>query len=172
MSSTKKSLRRSVCGMALAVAFCAGLCAGLGSVARAADPDSSEVLTAHAGFYAALNQLFAGNVSPMMDVWSHGDDVTYMGPTGNYERGWSAVLKDWQGQAAMKLGGRVDASDLQVVVGQTLAVVTNYETGENTNAQGKVERVKLRATNTFRREGGQWKMIGHQTDTLPYLVKK
>ena len=158
--------------MALGMSLALALGAGMGSAVRAADPDTSEVLTAHAGFYAALNQLFAGQVAPMIDVWSHGDDVTYMGPTGNYERGWSAVLKDWQGQAAMKLGGRVDASELQVVVGQTLAVVTNYETGENTNAQGKVERVRLRATNTFRKEGGQWKMIGHQTDTLPYLVKK
>ena len=168
MSSTWKLFWRSLRGMALALV----LCGGLGSAARAADPETSEVLTAHAGFYAALNQLFTGQVEPMIDVWSHGNDVTYMGPTGNYERGWSAVLKDWQGQAAMKLGGRVDASELQVVVGQTLAVVTNYETGENTNAQGKVERVRLRATNTFRKEGGRWKMIGHQTDTLPYLVKK
>ena len=168
MSSVRKMFWSSIRGVALALA----LCVGLGSAARAADPDTSEVLTAHAGFYAALNQLFSGQVAPMIDVCSHGDDVTYMGPTGNYERGWNAVLKDWQGQAAMKLGGRVDASELQVVVGQNLAVVTNYETGENTNAQGKVERVRLRATNTFRKEGGRWRMIGHQTDTLPYLVKK
>lgn len=168
MSFFRKAVRSSLRGLALGLA----VCVSLGSAARAADPDTGEVLTAHAGFYAALNQLFTGQVAPMIDVWSHGDDVTYMGPTGNYERGWSAVLKDWQGQAAMKLGGRVDASELQVVVGQTLAVVTNYETGDNTNAQGKVERVRLRATNTFRKEGSQWKMIGHQTDTLPYLVKK
>ena len=52
------------------------LCGGLGSAARAADPETSEVLTAHAGFYAALNQLFTGQVEPMIDVWSHGNDVT------------------------------------------------------------------------------------------------
>ena len=23
----------------------------------------------------------------------------------------------------------------------------------------------------FRKEGGQWKMVGHQTDPLPYLIK-
>ena len=147
------------------------ICAIASATARAADTDRDAVLAANARFYAALNQMFTGQLSPMKDVWSHADDVTYMGPTGDYERGWNAVLKDWEGQAALKLGGRVEPADIQVVVGQTLAVVTDYESGENTNAQGKVERVKLRATNTFRKESGQWKMVGHHTDKLPYLSK-
>jgi ketosteroid isomerase-like protein len=142
-----------------------------GTTVHAADTDKDAVLAANAQFYAALNQMFTGQLSPMLDVWSHADDVTYMGPTGNYERGWNAVRKDWEGQAAMKLGGRVEAADIQVVVEPSLAVVTDYEVGENANAQGKVERVKLRATNIFRKENGQWKMIGHHTDKLPYLSK-
>jgi len=28
--------------------------------------------------------------------------------------------------------------------------------------------VSIRATNVFRKEGGQWKMIGHHTDLLPF----
>ena len=35
----------------------------------------------------------------------------------------------------------------------------------------KVEKVKLRATSIFRKEAGLWKMVGHQTDKLPYLAK-
>jgi len=31
--------------------------------------------------------------------------------------------------------------------------------------------VAIRATNVFRREAGAWKMVGHQTDLLPHLVK-
>jgi len=129
------------------------------------------VLAANAGFYAALNKMFTGDIVPMTAVWSHADDVTYMGPTGGLERGWSTVLKDWESQAAMKLGGRVEPAEMQVIVGQDVAAVTDYEVGENTNANGKVERVKLRATNIFRKEGGQWKMVVHQTDKLPYLAK-
>ena len=158
-------LQRMIRGVALMLAL------GAASIAWAADTDKDAVMAAHAKFYAALNAMFTGAVGPMTEVWSHADDVTYMGPTGNYDRGWPAVLKDWQGQAAMKLGGKVAASDMQAVIGQDLAVITNYEIGENTNAQGKVEQVKLRATNTFRKEGGQWKMVGHQTDKLPYLAK-
>jgi ketosteroid isomerase-like protein len=60
---------------------------------------------------------------------------------------------------------------MQAIVGSDVAGVTLYEEGENTNAKGKIEHLKLRATNSFRKEGGQWKMVGHHTDTLPYLAK-
>lgn len=152
------------------VAIAVAVGGALGGSAMA-DQDDAAVLTANAGFYAALNRLFAGELEPMTAVWSHADDVSYMGPTGKLERGWAAVLKDWQGQAAMKLGGKVGPSEMRTVVGRDLAIVTCYEVGENTNAAGKVEQVKLRATSIFRKEGGLWKMIGHHTDKLPYLAK-
>jgi ketosteroid isomerase-like protein len=141
------------------------------TAAPAAGNDSQAVLAANAQFYAALNQMFAGKLAPMEAVWSHAGDVTYMGPNGLFDHGWSAVLKTWQGQAAMKLGGKVEPAEMQAIVGVDVAVVTDFEEGENTNVKGKVERVKLRATNSFRKEGGQWKMVGHHTDTLPYLAK-
>jgi ketosteroid isomerase-like protein len=139
--------------------------------APAAESDKAAVLAANGQFYVALNKMFIGDVDPIKAIWSHGDDVTYMGPTGGFEHGWSAVLKNWEGQAALKLGGRVEPVDMQVVVGQDVAVVSDYEQGENTNANGKIERLRLRATNIFRKEDGQWKMVGHHTDPLPYLTK-
>jgi ketosteroid isomerase-like protein len=162
--STIAWLRRAALAIALASALA-------GAAAPASADERAAVLAAHARFYAALNQMFKGDLAAMTKVWSHADDVTYMGPTGDYEHGWSAVLKDWQGQAAMKLGGSVTPTDMHAIIGSRVAVVSNYEVGENTNAQGKVERLKLRATNIFRREGKQWKMVGHHTDQLPYLAK-
>ncbi len=138
--------------------------------ASAREPDP-EILKANAGFYAALNRLFLGEVEPMKAVWSHADDVSYMGPTGQFEAGWAAILKDWEGQAAMKLGGKVGPSEMRVIAGGDIAVISCYEVGENTNAAGKVEQLKLRATSIFRKEAGLWKMVGHQTDKLPYLTK-
>lgn len=150
---------------------------GMGLALTSSPPASaagnrSAVLVANSAFYAALNQMFVGNLGPMKKVWSRAADVTYMGPTGNFERGWKTVLNDWEGQAALRLGGHVKPVEIHVIAGQDLAVVSNYEQGENTNAQGKVERVRLRATNIYRKEGGQWKMVGHHTDPLPYLTKK
>jgi len=146
--------------------LCTVLSAGSASATMPAEED---VLAANSQFYAALNVLFTGNADPMLAVWSHEDDVTYMGPDNSYKVGWNDVSADWIFQANKKLGGKVSPSDIHVVVGQTLAVVTNYEVGQNVDADGKPISVKIRATNTYRKENGQWKMIAHHTDLLPWL---
>ena len=147
------------------------LAAGLSiiSTAHAAGDAEPAVRNAAAGFYSALNALFTGNVEPMKAVWSHADDVTYMGPDGRFLVGWKLVSENWEKQAAAKLGGHVEPAEMHITAGREIAVVENYEKGENTNAQGKTAEVSIRATNVFRNEDGQWKMIGHHTDLLPYL---
>lgn len=132
------------------------------------NPDAQAVRSANSGFYAALNAMFAGDLTPMQSVWSHADDVTYLGPDGSFRVGWEATLKDWQKQAAMKLGGKVEPSEIHINVGRELAVVHNYEVGENV-VDGNPTTVKIRATNVYRKENGQWNMIGHHTDRLRFL---
>ena len=159
-------LCRAVSAVGLAVAF-------LGPFAFAQKPSDNKatVLAANASFYVALNAMLKGEIGPIEAVWSHASDITYMGPTGKFEIGWNAVLKDWKGQAAQKLGGRVNPVDIHMFTGKDLAVVADVEQGEIPDADGKPQPLKLRATNIFRKEDGQWKMIGHHTDTLPYLAK-
>jgi len=139
-----------------------------GETALAADNDKA-VGKAAEQFYSALNAMFRGDLAPMQEVWSHGDDVTYMGPGGGFQVGWEQVLAQWQTQAAMKLGGEVKPKEMRITAGRDLAVVSNYEIGENAGPEGKPRKVAIRATNLFRKENGKWKMIGHHTDTLPYL---
>lgn len=122
-------------------------------------------------FYAALNALFKGDLEPMEEVWSHRDDVTYMGPGDGYQVGWRDVLGEWEKQAALRLGGKVEPKEVRTTVGRDLAIVSNYETGQNLTPDGKVQEVAIRATNLFRKENGEWKMIGHHTDLLPYIQK-
>ena len=131
--------------------------------------DEQKAVTAAAEqFYRALNVMFTGALAPMLEVWSHAGDVTYMGPGGDFRVGWDQVLASWKEQAAMKLGGTVRSDNMRVTVGHDLAVTHNIETGENVK-DGKALKVSIRATNVFRKEGGTWKMIGHHTDLLPYL---
>ena len=52
--------------------------------------------------------------------------------------------------------------------GASIAVVSCIEAGENI-IDGKPQKVSIRATSTFRKEDGEWKMIGHHTDLLPFL---
>ena len=128
--------------------------------------DEAAVRAATQRFYAALNALFAGDTAPMETVWSHADDVTYMGPYGDYRIGWAQVRESWLEQTAMKLGGNVEPDDIRLNVGTNLAIVHNLEIGHVFPA-GHDEPVHLRATNMFRKEDGRWKMIGHHADRLP-----
>lgn len=138
--------------------------------AEAGDDDAQAVKAALTQFHDALNVLFTGDAAPMKAVWSHADDVTYMGPVGGMQVGWSQVEPYWDKQAAKKLGGKVDAVDVHITASPTLAVVHYYEKGENV-IEGKPQPVNIRATTTFRKEGDKWKVIGHHTDLLAYLQK-
>jgi len=130
-----------------------------------------EVLAANDQFYAALNTLFTGELAPMNAIWSHANDVTSMSPVGGFHVGWDAVRKDWEAQAANKLGGTLIASEMRVTAGRDIAAVSDIEKGENLNVKGEIQKVSIRATNIFRKEDGQWKMIGHHVDLLPQMAK-
>ena len=132
--------------------------------------DEQAVREAADQFYSALNALFKGEVDPMKEVWSHKDDVTYMGPAGGFQIGWDQVLVYWDAQAAMKLGGEVKPGDMHIIIGREIAIIQNYEEGANIDADGNPQIVSIRASNLFRKENGKWKMISHQTDLLSHLA--
>ena len=119
----------------------------------------------------ALNAMFAGDPKPFAEIYSHADDVTYMGAEGTYRIGWDATYADWEKQAAHAGGGHVEATDVHIVVGVNLATATHYTQGNVTGADGKVVEIKVRETSVFRKEDGVWKMIGHQADDNPVWVK-
>ena len=158
-------ISRSFTAAAFALAFAAIMPVG---AARAAGTEEPAVRKANDDFYAALNNMFEGNIEPMESVWSHADDVTYMGPDGKFTVGWGEVFGDWQSQAALKLGGHIETEKVNVTVGQDLATVECIEVGENM-VNGQPIKVTIRATNVYRKENGTWKMIGHHTDKLPFL---
>jgi len=141
-----------------------------GLVIEGGKEDKQELLAANADFYTALNALFRGEVAPMERVWSHADDVNYMGPDGRRQLGWKAVLADWKTQAAKRLEGTIKIDQPQVQVGGSIGVITGIEIGENV-VDGKPQIVSIRVTSVFRKEDGKWKMIGHHTDKLSYLEK-
>ena len=152
----------------------AALCAAFllsNSPARAAEDNTAAVRAASNQFYTALNQLFTGDMAPMEALWSHRKDVTYMAPDGRFLVGWDAVRKDWASQAAMKMGGSIKPAQVKITAGSDLATVSNMEVG-SVAIQGKKKAISLRATSIYRKEKGQWKMIGHHTDLIPRMAKR
>ncbi|MAH16917.1 MAG: DUF4440 domain-containing protein [Euryarchaeota archaeon] len=125
----------------------------------------AEVNAANLEFYAALNKILSGQLAPMEAVWSHADDITYMGPAaGDYKVGWEAVRKDWEGQLGLR--GTVEPVEVQITSGPLIATVSNIES-IRMEIQGELKDISIRATNIFRKEDGHWKMIGHHVDPLP-----
>ena len=130
--------------------------------------DKQSIISATESFYSALNIMFSGDGSAMKALWSHNSDVTYMGPDGVYLIGWEQIGPEWDKQSAAKLGGRVIPLQINTVTGSDLALINCIESGENI-VNGKIETVQIRSSTVFRNEGGNWKVIAHQTDKLGYM---
>ena len=160
-------MKKQLMSVVIIVVSVAGLVSGTTAFAGGKDVDA--VRAAAEEFYSALNVMFTGEVGPMKEAWSHGDDVTFMGPEGGFLVGWNKIMPEWERQAALNLGGKVEPKEIRITVGSDLAIVSNYEIGQNVTADGKIQNVSIRATNLFRNENGKWKMIGHHTDKLPFL---
>ncbi len=122
-------------------------------------------------FYTALNAMFIGDLQPLQDIWSHAEDVTLMDPFGGRLTGWEAVGGEFTKVGAMKLGGKIVFKDLHLYAGSDLGYTIGVEDGENMGADGKPVKVNHRATNIFRMENGQWKLVHHHTDLSPELEK-
>lgn len=116
-------------------------------------------------FYAALNAMLGGDVGPMLELWSHADDVTYMSPFGELLVGWEPIRDSWQTQADQHLGGRVDPEELRHFTSPTLGFVVGFERG-HIEIDGATTPVNIRATSMYRIEDDRWAMIGHHTDPL------
>lgn len=129
---------------------------------------TSEVSAAVQEFYKALHDMFQGDISSMEHIWSHEDDVTYLGPQGGILVGWNQVFEAWKKQAQMKLGGKVNHQDVHIIREGNIGIVQCNEIGSNV-VNGKNQQVRIRALSIFRKENGKWKVISHQTDLLSHL---
>ena len=121
-------------------------------------------------FFSALAAMFTGDVTPMEDLWSHADDVVYMGPVpGLFHKGWKAIDEDWVQQAKMKLGGSIEVLERQITVEGDLAVVHVVAKTKSQDPEDAASQFVIRGTNVFRKEDGAWKLIAHHSDPLPYV---
>ena len=77
-------------------------------------------------WFVALNAMLNGDPQPFAELYSHAEDVTYMGAEGTYRIGWEPTWADWQAQAAKSSGGKVAPADLHIVVVGDMATATQH----------------------------------------------
>jgi uncharacterized protein (TIGR02246 family) len=119
-------------------------------------------------WFVALNAMLRGDPKPLARVYSHADDVTYLGAEGTFQIGWKATYDDWKAQAAMSIGGKAKGEDIRVVVHGNMATAVHFTQGTLRQPGGQTARVRVRETSVFRKENGRWRMIGHHADSIPY----
>ena len=152
------------------VLSCVSSCSNKHATANALTPENKQLtneqilMEANNQFYRALNNMFMGDVQSMYNIWSHANDVTQLGPFGDCIKGWDAVGAEWKRESQLKLGGKVECRDLLVFPGKEMGFTVCTEVGQNMSADGKPVEVKFRATNIFRLENGEWKLVHHHTD--------
>jgi len=123
-----------------------------------------EVRKASDRFYAALTGMLNGTAGPMSAVWAHGGDVTALHPIGERGEGWEQVWSQFEQVGSLSGGGQVRLSNQLIRVGTDLAYEVGVEEGEATLGGERVS-INQRVTNIYRREGGEWKMVHHHSDT-------
>lgn len=127
---------------------------------------------ANSELYLAINMVLAGNAEMMDNVWSQKPDVSDFGPSADRIVGWKAVEAQFKKEAAMKMGGTLVCEDLTVTVGADMGFTTCMEVGSNQVIDGKPVNLRFRATNVFRLEKGEWKLVHHHTDPAPAMQAK
>lgn len=102
---------------------------------------------------------------------SHRDDVTILGAFGGHgEKGWETVgaRYDWASSQYKGGGATMIVEYLSVVISGDLAITVGIERQEGARVgdQQSPARRALRATQIFRREGGDWKLLHRHADPL------
>jgi ketosteroid isomerase-like protein len=117
---------------------------------------------------AALNQLYTGDATLILEVWSHSADVTAILPVAGRKPGWEQIPASWEQFARLCSGGQGTLRDPLVHVGTDLAYVVGTYAVQVTVA-GKAIAYEPRVTRIFRREAGVWKCIQKHADVSPAL---
>jgi len=137
---------------------------------EASDADRAAVKEANERFYTALNAMFAGDPTPLEEVWWHTDDAIYMGTDGAYVVGWKEIYANWENKALLHIGGHAKTEDVRITIVGDMAVTNEYIVAVYP-ADGKPREIKPRATSVFQKKDGQWKMICHHVDVVPAVGK-
>lgn len=111
--------------------------------------EHSAVLFANEAFYLAINHR---DIEAMKQLWADG-------PVACLHPGWAAllgrddVLDSWQRILSHDAAPKIVCRQPRVLIHGEVAVVVCYE---------QIERDLLIATNIFRRDGRQWRLVHHQ----------
>ena len=115
--------------------------------------------------HAAIAKQSQGHPGPFLELWSHADDVTIMAAIGGYQAGFDAVRELLTAASKTQQFDSWRAENLATVLDGNLAFTVELERyGHADDREDK--DMTLRATQIYRREDGQWRVIHRHGDIL------
>ena len=133
--------------------------------------EADAVRAASDQLYDALEALLNGDAGSMAEIWSHEDDVTTMTELGGREEGWDAISESMEEAAAVCSDGTATRKDQVIRVTGDLAYELCTESLSATFA-GEPITWEHRATNIYRKENGEWKVVHQHADLNAELAEK
>jgi ketosteroid isomerase-like protein len=122
-------------------------------------------------FYAAYTQVVNGDPEPMLALWSHAPYVSAMHTLGDTEVGWEKVEAEWRRVSGTITRGEIAFELLQEHGSGDLALVVGIESGA-IEVNEQVVEFRIRVTNIFELQDGQWRVIHHHGDAIPAMEKQ
>lgn len=119
----------------------------------------------------ALTQQSQGRPEPFLELWSHEDDVTVMAAVGGYQIGFEQVAKLLRWASKAQSFESWSSENIVTAVVSDLGYSVELEHYAQ-QVQGEDNGMTLRATQIYRRENGEWRVIHRHGDVLtPVEVK-
>jgi len=115
--------------------------------------------------HAAITKQSQGHPEPFLELWSHADDVTIMAAIGGYQVGFDAVRELLTAASKTQQFNGWRAENVATVLDQNLAFTVELEHYAHTDDR-EDKAMTLRATQIYRREDGQWRVIHRHGDIL------
>lgn len=121
--------------------------------------------------HEALRHQSQGRPEPFLELWSQADDVTVMAAVGGYEVGFEQVAKLLRWASKAQSFESWSSENIVTAVVSDLGFSVELE-HYGQHADGKDTGMTLRATQVYRREDGQWRVIHRHGDVLTSVEVK
>ena len=115
-------------------------------------------------FYAAGNQLLAGDPDAFAAIWSDSADISHLGPTGAICVGRKAVMEEFAKESTMGFRGTLVADERRFMETSDVGYLVCVERTSGMTQAGEQIRSDIRSTTVFRKEEGHWRAVHHHTD--------
>jgi ketosteroid isomerase-like protein len=115
-----------------------------------------------------------GDPKPLSEISAENDPATFFGPGGGVEQGAAHVLKvNEAGSHMFKEGGTTELEVLHSGSDGEFGYWTGFQNASvRTDGKSEPTSMKLRVTEIFRRENGEWKLIHRHADPLAEKQRK